>query len=127
VLRLQLYIILTYQRTLKLHCQVDHTKYPFFTLNFQKSPCFKPLIARLIDTGVWKLKHLRENFVHSLIIKILENEVHILALLFLNMHITIVCSLKPASRHSPSDILTVVGEYFSSIQSDHLQFRTLLL
>jgi len=39
------------------------------------------------------------------------------------MHIRIVCSLKPASRCLLSDILTVAGEYFSSIQSDHVQFR----
>ena len=45
-----------------------------------------------------------------------------MVLLFFNKHIRIVCSLKPASRHSPSDVLTVVGEYFSSFQSGHLQF-----
>jgi hypothetical protein len=41
-----------YQRTLKIHCQLEHTKYPFFTLNFQKSPCFKLLVFKPIDTGV---------------------------------------------------------------------------
>jgi hypothetical protein len=45
-------IIQPYQRTLKLHCQLEHTKYPFFTLKFQISPCFKLLVAKLIDTGV---------------------------------------------------------------------------